>query len=125
MKKLLSVILLVVLLFTTAFAIGTVPTVEELARDWISITQLDDGGFRMEFFSIKADGTLAYMNRTIYGDGSDSWGREFFGSWTLTSKGAHLVYGNNADAYVTMQKGWMILEIAPGAYVIYSPIPKP
>lgn len=122
MKKLLFVLSLAFCFafFSVAYADGL--TEADFMGAWADVYDTSDGGATMEFFYLREDHTLFYVNRRFEGN-TEGFGRVYIGSWSVNGDAIHIVYGVNIETDVYMTENYLLIPAGGDQYYTYGKVP--
>lgn len=122
MKRLFVVLTLVcsIILSSAAFSEGL--TEADFMGAWVEVHDNNDGGATMEFFYLREDHTLFYVNRRFDAD-AEGFGRVYVGSWSVNGTAIHIKFGNNVEADVYQSDGFLLIPAGGDQYFTYGKVP--
>lgn len=121
MKKIFALILVLCLFAgVPAFADGL--TEADFMGTWVNIYDNNSGGAVMEFFHIREDHRVFYLNRRFEKD-DPGFGRQYVGSWDVRGNVIHLKYGDNTETDVYMSDGFLMVPLGGDQYVPFGRVP--
>ena len=119
MKKLIALIMILALAVPAA---ALSASESDYIGKWIHTEYQKDGTLTFILIDIQQDHTAISVFGSADGSSERIAGRSFIGTWNTTSKGIHVVSGNNTSKDLFIYENDYLKESVYGVYTIYSKV---
>ena len=117
MKRFVCMLIVLVLFPFCALAVSE----NDYIGKWIFTEYLKDGTLHFRLLELRSDHSSVIVFGNADGDSTKVPGRSFLGTWSLTSKGVHVIVGVNTTKDLTYKDGFLF-EKSSGMADVYSRI---